>query len=124
MYLRVLCGDRFLRAARLKRNPRLLHIDRESGMQYLGPSVFLSLVCGSSITTAMRRGSIPEMTVRYRSSRPIFSPSSEALPPHIFFFFQRPCLNRIALATAIEDSAMAIEKKTPFDRMCNGIASQ
>jgi len=28
---------------------------------------------GSSITTAMRRGSIPEMTVRYRSSRPSFS---------------------------------------------------
>lgn len=30
---------------------------------------------GSSITSAMRRGSIPEMTVRYRSSRPsLFSP--------------------------------------------------
>jgi hypothetical protein len=42
---------------------------RES-IPYLGASI----VCtrGSSITSAMRRGSIPEMTVRYRSSRPRF----------------------------------------------------
>ena len=87
----------------------------------------------------MRRGSIPEMTVRYRSSRPSFtsylriSLASSADPAkarfshlgrQIFLFFHFPCLNRIALATAIDDSAIAIEKKTPFDRMCRDIASQ
>jgi hypothetical protein len=58
----------------------------------------------------MRRGSIPEMTVRYRSSCPTFQfwfirYSSRY---QIFFFFHRPCLNRIALAAAIEPSAIAM----------------
>ena len=43
---------------------------------------------------------------------------------HIFCFFQRPCLNKIALAAAMELSAIAMEKKTPFERMCREIASQ
>jgi len=42
---------------------------------------------------------------------------------HIFFIFHFPCLNRIALAAAIDDSAIAIDANTPFDFMPNGFAS-
>jgi len=45
-------------------------------------------------------------------------------PNQIFCFFHLPCLNRIALAMAMELSAMAMEAKTPLDFMCRGIASQ
>ena len=60
----------------------------------------------------MRRGSIPEMTVRYRSSRPTFlisALSSWLSLYQIFFFFHRPWRNRIALAAAIAyiDSKLA-----------------
>src|SRR6202000_2096489 len=42
----------------------------------------------------------------------------------IFFSFHFPCLNRRALAAAMALSAIAMEKKAPLERICNGIASQ
>ena len=74
-------------------------------------------VCGSSITTAMRRGSIPEMSVRYRSSRP------RSLG-QIFFTFHFPRLNKIALAPAIAASAMTMAQKAPLERKFIRMASQ
>ena len=44
------------------------------------------------------------------------------ISPQILFLFHFPCLNRIALTAAIELSAIAMEKNTPFDRICSGMA--
>jgi len=41
----------------------------------------------------------------------------------IFFFFHFPCRNKIALAAAIADSAIAIDANTPFDFIPTGFAS-
>jgi hypothetical protein len=71
----------------------------------------------------MRRGSIPETPLRYRSSRPNFSFRFTSVPRQIFCRYHRPCLKRIALAAAMADSAMAIEKNTPLERMCKGMAN-
>jgi len=45
-------------------------------------------------------------------------------PRQICCVFHFPRLNKIALAAAIAPSAITIEKNTPFERKCIGIASQ
>jgi hypothetical protein len=84
----------------------------------------LVLACALGVLPLPANTKIPRSARDDNMNGAIRSGRSTAQFNQIFCFFQRPCLNRIALTTAIALSAMAMEKNAPFERMCIGIASQ
>src|SRR5437763_16228807 len=59
-------------------------------------------------------------TILQPADLPLYSPK---VTSQICWRFHRPRLNSTTLAPAIAASAITMERNTPFDRMCSGMAN-